>query len=119
MSITVSSPGIYTVSVKNNQGCITNASIAVVYCVGMADFENIDFFNVYPNPFSNTIYLNISNKNVLGILKLYDAVGQLIIESPCEVKDLTFDTRHLRKGIYFLSFELESGKQISKKLIKE
>ena len=71
-------------------------------------FENI---SVFPNPFQDFLYL--SKVKNLKNLKVYNFLGQLVIET----KEIKIDFRNLKNGIYFLQIHTGKG-TITKKIIK-
>ncbi len=71
-------------------------------------FENI---SVFPNPFQDFLYL--SKVKNLKNLKVYNFLGQLVIET----KEIKIDFRNLKNGIYFLQINTGKG-TITKKIIK-
>ncbi len=75
-------------------------------------------FNIYPNPFSES--LNISRKEEMGNvkLKIFDFNGKLVFLEHIS-KNKNIDLSQLKNGIYFLQV-FENGKSVlSKKIICE
>ena len=61
---------------------------------------------VYPNPFSNTIQLNL-NEN--SIVKVYNSLGLLVDEFKFDKGQQQINTETLLNGIYILSIQSKSG----------
>ena len=61
---------------------------------------------VYPNPFSNTIQLNL-NEN--SIVKVYNSLGLLVDEFKFDKGQQQINTETLLNGIYILSIHSKSG----------
>ena len=61
---------------------------------------------VFPNPFSNTIQLNL-NEN--SIVKVYNSLGILVHESKLDKGEQRIDTETLVNGIYILYIQSKSG----------
>ena len=61
---------------------------------------------VFPNPFSNTIQLNL-NEN--SIVKVYNSLGILVHESKLDKGEQRIDTESLVSGIYILYIQSKSG----------
>ena len=61
---------------------------------------------VFPNPFSNTIQLNL-NEN--SIVKVYNSLGILVHESKLDKGEQRTDTETLVNGIYILYIQSKSG----------
>tara|TARA_B100001093_G_scaffold520379_1_gene615270 strand:- start:1780 stop:2739 length:960 start_codon:yes stop_codon:yes gene_type:complete len=68
--------------------------------------ENYVSKNVFPNPFSNTIQLNL-NEN--SIVKVYNSIGKLIDEYKLDKGQQQINTENLLNGIYILSIHSKSG----------
>ena len=80
---------------------------------GMINNLNIDDFKksvlITPNPFNNFFKVKgIENE----LIQLYDLFGRKI---ECRIKDNTFNTENLKRGVYFLIIK---EKDISFKLVK-
>ena len=69
-------------------------------------------FEVYPNPMSNTLYINGDVKDVT----IFNAVGQqvLFIESRNEI-----DVENLSDGLYFVRINDKKGSTVVKKIVKK
>ena len=79
--------------------------------------ENKDFVNVYPNPASNVLHLEMKNSLVtINKLSLFDYTGRKVIETTFHP---TMDLSPLTSGIYLLVIEAEGKRaQTSKIMIK-
>jgi hypothetical protein len=69
---------------------------------------------IYPNPISDFLEINIPDDVHVKRIKILNSIGSIMIES----LDTSIDMSHLTKGMYFVQFELVSGKKISKKALK-
>lgn len=69
--------------------------------------------NVFPNPVRNQ--MTISAKGMNNI-KIYDIVGQEVMNVSVKVDEITLDTEGFANGVYFVSVETANG-LISKKII--
>jgi hypothetical protein len=103
ISITPTVTSTYSVTVTDNNGCISNpASIVlnVFSCTGIQEFIS-DKVSVYPNP--NTGILNIALPNTLtqnSIIEIYDAIGKLVIAKSLTNEMNTINISNLDNGIY-------------------
>ena len=75
---------------------------------------DISGFNVYPNPASDYVTIDLQNENILQKTTIYNSLGQIVKTST----GVTIDTSDLSKGIYILEVITNEGKA-SKKLIIE
>ncbi len=83
--------------------------------LGLPRFENEVTFSVSPNPFSNQ--LNIESSMSFKRLRIYNILGELVIDNLSSSVG-QIDVSVLEPGTYFVTAELKSGEQISKKIIK-
>ena len=71
---------------------------------------------IFPNPFTNEIKIINETKIKLTEIRVYDAVGSLILSEDQNFKLIKMNS--VKKGIYFIKF-FSNGKEIStKKMIK-
>ncbi|NNM16857.1 MAG: T9SS type A sorting domain-containing protein, partial [Bacteroidia bacterium] len=76
--------------------------------------------HVYPNPFSNTVSLDVVSSGDAPILiKVSDITGRVILEQKFNVADsiIPLYLQELEQGIYFID-AVQSDKKVSKKIIK-
>ena len=73
--------------------------------------------NVYPNPFSNKLNIEIEGSNEKQKLEILNAIGQVVFNENF-VEKTTIQTSNFAPGVYII--KLENGKTIEfKKIIKE
>lgn len=80
----------------------------------------VNALEIYPNPFSDFLYIKTS-KEIPGLrLAWFDEIGTLIYECKSERSEAEiFNTCHIRPGIYFLSISDQNGNTIKQeKLVK-
>jgi len=106
----------FTIAGTSTAGCLGSTSITytISACTGI---ENVSGNGlqayVYPNPFSNGI--NLSGIN--GRVELYNALGQLILQTETNGND-TLNTTELPKGAYVLKAYINSDDVRTIKLLK-
>lgn len=82
--------------------------------------EYDSFFNVYPNPFSESIQIEISNEyldDLNAALVVYDISGKVILEENLQTNHKTINFGNIAKGIYVIKLQT-TNKQEYKKIIK-
>ena len=106
--------GNYTVVVTLN-GCSTTSPVFQVTFVGLEE-SNASLISVYPNPVSNTLFIDTrkSTEAVNGISVL-DVTGRIVLTSTASNADkiLPIDVSQLRQGVYLL--ELNAGPGVTRK----
>ena len=78
--------------------------------------ENFDGIQVYPNPFSEIVYLN--NLPALAVCELYNATGQLIFSEQIHADFMQIDLEKLEQGFYFVVIKTNNQVAFQTKLVK-
>ena len=88
---------------------------------GSLSTDNLSLKNVvlYPNPFSNTITINVMQKAEKVVkIEIFSTNGVLVNTTVTNNDITTIDTSNLTKGMYFLRLSSNSGKYVVNKMIK-
>jgi len=80
------------------------------------DYEENNLINLYPNPALNLVTIQ-SEKEIVEI-NLFNLLGQKIINSKADGRQVQLDVSSLQSGNYFIQITTKTGKQ-SMQLIKE
>lgn len=114
-----SSNGNYAVEVTQN-GCTDTSACVSITSVGIGELSNQELITIYPNPTNGliTIYYNDNSSNTAN-LSVVNVTGKIIGQWKVSSNDkLILDLSNEVKGMYFLEFRTESGKQIKKLLLQ-
>ncbi|MDG2164358.1 MAG: T9SS type A sorting domain-containing protein, partial [Flavobacteriales bacterium] len=107
-NVNVSNGGIFMGLYDENTEIVNNISSNNVFTIP----ENLNLKEtsisnaVFPNPFSNTIQLNL-NEN--SIVKVYNSLGILVDEYKLDKGQQQINTQTLLNGVYILTFQSKSG----------
>ncbi len=82
--------------------------------IGVEDFEQSKNVNVYPNPVSQTLY--IDSDEAIQSIKIFNSIGQLV---KSESNSDTINVEELQKGIYIVYVYYQNGHHLIDKLIKK
>lgn len=87
--------------------------------VGTTENDNSsDEFSIYPNPFSDNIYITKPQTTSRFSFKLYDAQGQLLMEKNSQ-KNIVIELQSLKTSLYYYILSDRNGRKIkSGKLVK-
>jgi subtilisin family serine protease len=98
-SITIDTPGNYTVEVINQFGCRANSNMFNV----LSTPENVtNPIIIYPNPSNGSFHISMHKIEQFN-LKVLDLQGRLVMEQKdIQSNDHTLDMSHLSKGSYVL-----------------
>ncbi len=120
--ITVNSPGTYTVTVTDTNGCSAVAEPVTINKISVDEKGNALSFTIFPNP-SNGI-LNVKFDNFMAkdmIIKLIDATGRTLQVQ--QLKDVsssfthTMDISSVAAGNYFIKVETNFGSEVKQIIV--
>ena len=105
--LSVSSPGVYVLTGTNTNGCSAQDTVEITSDPCLAIESQELRFSVYPNPVSESLFLNVSElpKN----LALYSTEGKLMLQINALSDFVEIDMRLLASGVYILEITLDSG----------
>jgi hypothetical protein len=110
----------YTVVGTSSLNCAASAVItqSVNACTGLAKLTNdAGDYLVYPNPAKTTVSLSFEQSGSVEV-KIYNAVGALLLSESNYHSNETINIEALSKGIYFISVS-DKNRQVLKKLVIE
>jgi C1A family cysteine protease len=110
------SEGIYSVTVTDDNACITEGS-DTVYVYNTISGEKMGFVNVYPNPTQDILFINSDVE--IEYIELYDALGRKIMEKVFYGKQTEIDFSALAAGNYSLNIKCRDAAQITKQIVKQ
>jgi hypothetical protein len=86
---------------------IDDVSLVLDTTTGIKETNSVEV-KVYPNPAKNELYLQVMNtkERVSGTLKLYDVLGNLVMEQSVNTPFTTLNLQAVRAGVYLYSLEL-------------
>ena len=95
---------------------IPNFELALEIGLSISEEEFVRF-NVYPNPVTNLLNIQIPSSTEPTNLKIYNVLGKLILNRDITQSETKLDVSSMASGIYILSFESNKGSKTFK-LIK-
>ena len=69
--------------------------------------SDIDNFKVFPNPTSDIFKITTNEKNIGGTLKIFNVMGEQLIETKITESSFTLDRNQLKNGIYTLYYSIK------------
>ncbi len=84
--------------------------------LGNDDFENDIQIICYPNPVKDFLHIKTTNAVDIKTIKIYDTVGNLVMESKSNFKQL--DLSNLSQGVFFVIIETANS-SFTKKIVKK
>jgi len=91
-SINITSPGLYSVVVTDQNGCTARDSIMISTAT-----------EIYPNPISDYLVINFIDESQILKVEIYDELGKVIsYDHRIEGNDWIISTAHFAKGVYFI-----------------
>jgi hypothetical protein len=79
-----------------------------------------DFVNIYPNPVTDFLTLNLNTGETIKLIKITDLTGRVVHEKLLDgnEKTLKFSCENLHSGVYLISFLTDQGMK-TRKFIKK
>jgi len=81
--------------------------VSLTIASDVESIENQNNINIYPNPTKNQ--LNINATSTIDNIKVYNAMGQLVINSKIDSQFHTLNTSDYTFGVYFIQIETRNG----------
>lgn len=101
--------GDYSVQVTDTNGCQARSTDVQVLVSGVQNLFENNILDVYPDPFSNTIFLRVSAADIhVEAIEIYDELGRLAIHlqtGGVSSNPLQIDVSDLAAGIYYLKIK--------------
>ena len=115
-SYTLTQTGSFTVQITDAHGCSATSAATVISTLGVSSLPASDVLNIYPNPTTGTLQLNIDQDVVGSDVRIFDYNGKLVYNGKAETatSTLTFEGA---AGIYLVQLNKE-GKMLTKKIVK-
>ncbi|MFN4123463.1 MAG: LamG-like jellyroll fold domain-containing protein [Flavobacteriales bacterium] len=108
--------GLYFVTVTDSQGCTLDLTIEVPFTVGTQLANQVDI-NIYPNPASNAVLIDLSAVNSPMVCELFDLSGRLIHKTSTLARELhKLNIDNFANGTYLI--RLSSNQMIKTEKIK-
>jgi hypothetical protein len=101
----------YTVTGEDNNGCSNKAitTISVDVCQNIRDLSYLNkVVEVYPNPSSTKIKINLYENTLNPTIEIYDILGNLILKTTANSESTELDIHDLAQGIYYLKVLLDT-----------
>jgi PKD repeat protein len=107
--------GLYSVSVTDANGCSASSSPMNVFTSGISEAENEMLFHVYPNPFSDELYILLHGRSSQKLtITLFDALGRILMFDTSQTNSsettLKYNFKNIAAGIYFLEIRANEKK---------
>lgn len=106
---------IYTYTDASGCSAMDTLSIVVSPCVGIAE-HNAAGAEVYPNPFTDVLLINLSGD--VNHVRMYNGLGQVVFELEMNKGRNEINTAELNAGIYFLEI-VNGNNSATIKVVKE
>ncbi|WP_445452321.1 T9SS type A sorting domain-containing protein [Flavobacterium sp. 25HG05S-40] len=97
---------------------VTNTATTAVVTLANPDFEFSNYISLFPNPANNVLNIQVKEDIIVTSIRIYNALGQLVLLVPNAAKVENIDVSDLRTGSYFIKINSNRGNANSK-FIKE
>ena len=113
-SISVQTSNSYSVIITAQNGCTASDTINVSFVNGIQENINDERINIYPNPSSNSFFLELDKQEKIFQIEVYNALGQKQINeifSSGTKHFIEINTLLLSKGIYSIIVLTDKGRR--------
>ena len=114
-SYTYTQAGSYTVQTTDANGCRATSAATVVYPLGISTIA-ADAMNIYPNPTTGAIQLNVTEEVLGADVRIFDFAGKLVYSGKAESENNSLNIEGAA-GIYMVQLS-KDGKMLTKKIVK-
>ena len=105
---TATTNGYYAVVTLEN-GCTDTSACVQVSSVSTTLIDGTDVVSVYPNPTTDNINIDFSSPQADIQLRIYDALGQLVLDKRYTQRDLIHVALPQLTGLYLLELQTDKG----------
>lgn len=115
-------PGTYSIGVIDSCGTLVNVTVVVVNTIGIVESSAQNVFNVYPNPVSNLVKINL-NGQLSGVEKsivILNRLGAVIysFKASSNVNYIEIPVENFTNGLYLIKIQTNTGISQSNKFLK-
>jgi hypothetical protein len=107
-------PGAYFVVIKNSTCNIPSSTFVVT---GEEETNFTQLGEIYPNPASDKIYINLPPENLPAKVTLINAIGQTVLTTQVTEPHSLIYTDNLRSGLYII--DISSRRSVRRKIVIE
>jgi hypothetical protein len=106
---------VITYTFSDSLGCsaMDTMSVVVDLCLTVTNASSSDFVNVFPNPFENTITVQLHQAGVANMV-IMNSLGQILMNEQINGTQITINTEQFAAGIYFMEIQSSTGTQTIK-----
>jgi hypothetical protein len=116
-SLTPVLDGNYSVVVYDSNGCSGTSTPYYYSAVGIYNIANSDVIDIFPNPASSLLTVNVNKSLENHLLKVYDISGRIVFNSVLENGINKIDVSSFPEGVYVAETENANGKIVKRILI--
>jgi len=110
-------PGTYTVTVTDENTCITSGTFVVGNATGIMDVAKNYSLEIFPNPAYNNLTVRV-NGQVIKQLEVLNMLGERMFLASPGTENADLDVSSLAAGVYFVKLNVDGTLLSSKILIK-
>jgi hypothetical protein len=112
---TFSLPSCHTINPNSpnpgSYGCVYDFNVTIGPSLSNSSFEK-ESFKLFPNPVSNTLFINYANNTVISKVTILNQLGQVVLTSNTKLEN-GIDVSELSNGIYFAQVSAENNFEIN------
>lgn len=118
-NITIDLDGLPRINPENGgPGVVDMGAYEFPMSVGLSEVQHLHEWNIFPNPASTKMNINISSTPSSGWLRVFDIHGRLVLQHMIEANSANYpiEIEHLTSGTYMVQLII-NGSMSTKKLV--
>ncbi len=121
ISPTVTGVFNYSVNGTDANGCVAPKflTFTVSLCTVIEQNSSIDGMNLFPNPFSDKLFITLNSIKDSPQIEIYNSLGQLIIARKITEHDTEMDLNDLSNGLYLVSIKSSNNTPLRLRMLKQ
>ncbi len=104
--------GTYSCCITDAAACQVCTYVSVTWSTGIEQEQNGIPFQIWPNPFGNTLTIETDLQAINAELFLYSVLGQEVMHQKINEPSLVIDTGNLSGGIYVMILRSDKGSSV-------
>jgi gingipain R len=100
---------VYITATKQNYSPAFGKAIVTNWATNVSDLNNEHAIEIYPNPTSDQVQINLNDHSSLRHINIMDAKGSLVMSLEADGQSKTISTKNLSNGLYILQANTTKG----------
>ena len=100
---------VYITATKQNYSPAFGKAIVTNWATNVSNVNNEHVIEIYPNPTSDQVQINLKDHSSLQHINIIDAKGSVVMSMEADGQSKTISTKNLSNGLYILQANTTKG----------